>query len=63
VKTHCSKGHELNAANMHVLETGQVRCRICQAAYFRAWYAKNRERRVEWQRKNRALHAAKDSGL
>jgi hypothetical protein len=38
-KTHCQHGHPLNASNVRVETGGLRRCRACQFAYQRSWWA------------------------
>lgn len=42
-RTHCPKGHALDAVNLYVNpSSGQLVCRTCRAAHLRAWRARRR---------------------
>ena len=50
-QTHCENGHPLAGENLYVNPGSRSRtCRICRAALYRSWVAKNRERRREIDR-------------
>lgn len=57
VKTRCVKGHPLSGQNL-LPDKRQRKCRACHYAQTRAYAARNRAKRNEWQRASRARRRA-----
>lgn len=57
-RTHCPQGHEYTAANTRVDKIGRRQCYTCILEHNRRYYAKNQERRREYNRQYRARKRA-----
>ena len=42
IKTHCKKGHALDAGNTYITSQGSRSCRICSAEYLREYHRKRK---------------------
>jgi hypothetical protein len=43
-RTHCSRGHRFDEGNTHICPKGKRVCRECGRAYWREWYARQKEK-------------------
>jgi hypothetical protein len=63
VQTHhtgvCKRGHEMTGENVYVSPNGRRSCYVCWRAHSERWYAAHREQRKEYEKRWRALKAAR----
>lgn len=60
-RTHCKRGHFLDAENTRVAANGERVCRRCMKDYLRAWNAAHAQEQKEARRERRARLRAKQS--